>query len=241
MALVFFFGLLRQTHDGCFIIKKKKKRYGELLAPFVYDIIHKTNLRPNMTFVDLGSGVGNCLVQAALATGCNAFGVELQDTPAELADLQIKEVQNRARMYGLSMGSCKSKKGNMLTDPETLEYLRKADVVVCLFFLSFQEAIKLKREKKILTFQQQLVNNYAFKAETNLGLMQLFLELKDQCRIVSMQAFVRNRQREAVRGGALSILQQGEKITFGPDNVSWMPKGGTYYSAFWLSGFCQWL
>lgn len=61
--------------------------------------------------------------------------------------------------------------------------------------------------------------------------MQLFLELKDKCRVVSMQAFTgRNRQRESVRGGAHSILQQGEKISFGPDNVSWMPRGGTYYS-----------
>lgn len=92
-----------------------------------------------MTFVDLGSGVGNCLVQAALATGCRAFGIELQDTPAELADLQIKEVKNRARMYGVSMGECKSKKGDMLADAETVEYLRQADVVVrvprCLFLL----------------------------------------------------------------------------------------------------------
>lgn len=83
-----------------------------------------------MSFIDLGSGVGNCVVQAALAAGCESFGVELQDTPAELAELQIKEVQNRARMYGVSMGTCKSKKGDMLNDLETLDHLRKADVVV---------------------------------------------------------------------------------------------------------------
>lgn len=107
-----------------------RHRYGELLAPFMYDIIHNSNLRPGNVFVDLGSGVGNCIVQAALATGCEAFGIELQDVPADLAELQIKEVQNRARMYGLNMGQCKSKKGDFLQDQETLEYLRRADVVV---------------------------------------------------------------------------------------------------------------
>lgn len=59
--------------------------------------------------------------------------------------------------------------------------------------------------------------------------MQLFLEVPDKCRIVSMQPFVRNRRRDLQRGGAHSILQQGKARKFGPDCVSWMPKGGTYY------------
>lgn len=43
--------------------------YGELLPKFMNEIFEKTArcLGPGKTFVDLGSGVGNCVVQAALA------------------------------------------------------------------------------------------------------------------------------------------------------------------------------
>lgn len=43
--------------------------YGELLPKFMNEIFEKTGkvLGPGKTFVDLGSGVGNCVVQAALA------------------------------------------------------------------------------------------------------------------------------------------------------------------------------
>lgn len=49
--------------------------YGELLPKFMNEIFHKTDkvLGPGKTFVDLGSGVGNCVVQAALALSLTLF------------------------------------------------------------------------------------------------------------------------------------------------------------------------
>lgn len=41
--------------------------YGELLPPLLSHIASMTGLKPGMTLVDLGSGVGNCCVQIALA------------------------------------------------------------------------------------------------------------------------------------------------------------------------------
>ncbi|KAK5238991.1 Nucleosomal histone H3-Lys79 methylase, partial [Exophiala xenobiotica] len=43
--------------------------YGELLPKFLSRIFKETGLKSDQVFVDLGSGVGNCVVQAALETG----------------------------------------------------------------------------------------------------------------------------------------------------------------------------
>jgi H3 lysine-79-specific histone-lysine N-methyltransferase len=41
--------------------------YGELLPPFVAHIASLTGLKEDSVLVDMGSGVGNCAVQASLA------------------------------------------------------------------------------------------------------------------------------------------------------------------------------
>lgn len=58
-------------HQAVRVFFERVHSYGELLSPFVAEIVHITGLKPGMLCVDLGSGVGNCLIQASLA--CVSF------------------------------------------------------------------------------------------------------------------------------------------------------------------------
>ena len=59
--------------------------YGETNASLVQHIIETQEVTETDTFFDLGSGIGQVVLQAAATTGCRAFGVELMDVPAQYA------------------------------------------------------------------------------------------------------------------------------------------------------------
>ena len=59
--------------------------YGETNASLVQHIIETQKITDSDTFFDLGSGIGQVVLQAAATTGCRAFGVELMDAPAGYA------------------------------------------------------------------------------------------------------------------------------------------------------------
>jgi hypothetical protein len=59
--------------------------YGETNASLVQHIVETQKITDADTFFDLGSGIGQVVLQAAAMTGCRAFGVELMDTPAQYA------------------------------------------------------------------------------------------------------------------------------------------------------------
>ncbi|KZV61197.1 S-adenosyl-L-methionine-dependent methyltransferase, partial [Peniophora sp. CONT] len=83
--------------------------YGEMLPPFVNRIIKETNLGPNDMLVDLGAGVGNVLIQAALQTGCDTCGVEIQKGAAEVCVEQQRAGMPITRLvYTLKMNNRQS-------------------------------------------------------------------------------------------------------------------------------------
>ncbi|KAH9971215.1 histone methylation DOT1 [Lactifluus volemus] len=67
-----------------------------------------------MLLVDLGSGVGNVVLQAALQSGCSAFGVEVMEKLTEMACEQRAQMIMRARMWGVRMGDVELEHANML-------------------------------------------------------------------------------------------------------------------------------
>ncbi|KAA1116309.1 Nucleosomal histone H3-Lys79 methylase [Puccinia graminis f. sp. tritici] len=86
--------------------------YGELKPRFVSEIIRLVGLRPGiirlvglrpgMVFLDLGSGIGNIVLQVALEVGCVAVGFEIMDGCTKLANLQRSELVGRAHsLWGL--------------------------------------------------------------------------------------------------------------------------------------------
>lgn len=104
--------------------------YGELMPSFTSDIIIATGLNASSLLMDLGSGVGNVLLQASLQTGCRSYGIELLEGPADVARQQWKQFQKRCRMWGVRTGEVELEEGDMLQSKRVSELLREADVVL---------------------------------------------------------------------------------------------------------------
>ena len=100
--------------------------YGELLPMFLSRIFKETRLKSDQIFVDLGSGVGNCVLQAALETGCESWGCEMMDNPHKLAGLQAREFPARCRLWGIKPGSIKLIHDDFLKNDEISNVLKRA-------------------------------------------------------------------------------------------------------------------
>lgn len=104
--------------------------YGELMPILSHEIIRLTQLREDSLFLDLGSGVANVVVQAALQTGCTAYGIELMPQPARVAKDMVDQIKIRARMWGVNIGEMELEEGDMLKSKRVDELMSKADVVL---------------------------------------------------------------------------------------------------------------
>ena len=47
--------------------------------------------------MDLGCGIGNVVLQVAAQTGCEAYGIEINETPCKIAKRQLKEYAARRK------------------------------------------------------------------------------------------------------------------------------------------------
>lgn len=192
-------GLLKQYENGTDNV------YGELLPKFVSDILRRdTQMTSDKVFVDLGSGVGNVVLQAALQVGCESWGCEMMENACELADLQRKEFNARCRLWGLAVGSINLERGNFLENSAIGKVLKRADVV--------------------------LVNNQAFTPDLNEALTNHFLDLKEGCLIVSLKSFVPAGHKITARNlnRACNVLEVAEKKYYS-SCVSWTDAPGTYF------------
>ncbi|KAI0762345.1 S-adenosyl-L-methionine-dependent methyltransferase [Fomes fomentarius] len=188
--------------------------YGELMPSFVTDILRTTGLKEDSLFVDLGSGVGNVVMQASLETGCRSFGIELMPGPAEIARSQLEQFKMRCRMWGVRMGPVELVEGDMLMSPRVDALVKEADVV--------------------------LVNNKVFLEPLNEALRQKFLDLKEGAVVVSLKCLMgsgRSSTRERSSSPALkerNLDDIGEIFTvtarpYFPGSVSWGGGGGEYF------------
>ncbi len=192
-------GLLRHYENGTDNV------YGELLPKFVSNILKRdTKLKSSQIFVDLGSGVGNVVLQAALEIGCESWGCEMMENACDLAELQEKEFRARCRLWGLSPGSVHLERGDFLENVKIGNILPKADVV--------------------------LVNNQAFTPALNESLSSLFLDLKEGCQIVSLKSFAPSEHKITQRTlyNTCNVLDVVEKRYYSAC-VSWTDAPGTYY------------
>lgn len=179
--------------------------YGELLPKFVSTILKKdTKMKSDHIFVDLGSGVGNCVLQAALEVGCESWGCEMMENACDLAELQVEEFEARCRLWGLSMGDIHLERGDFLKNDGIRKVLQRADVV--------------------------LVNNQAFTPSLNEDLTNLFLDLKEGAKVVSLKSFVPAGNKNQVKnsGATYNVLDAVEKRYYSAC-VSWTDAPGTYY------------
>ncbi|CAL3969353.1 hypothetical protein PZA11_006080 [Diplocarpon coronariae] len=177
--------------------------YGELLSKFVSRVLIETKLTSDQVFVDLGSGVGNVVLQAALQFGCESWGCEMMPNACELADKQMAEFDARCRLWGLQAGKVHLEKGDFLANKAIQAAVRKADVV--------------------------LVNNKVFSPRTNQRLRDLFLDLKDGCYIISLESFAVGNNRD--EGVPANLIQNKVHGNFCDGDVSWTSGSGEYFIA----------
>lgn len=186
-------------------VKGKETTYGELMPVFVHRIFAQTALKSGQVFVDLGSGVGNVVLQSALQTGAESWGIEIMDLAASLGSKQAQELRARARLWNINIGVMHLLHGDFLDNPSINAVLSRADVV--------------------------LVNNKVFGEELNNALLQKFLDLKIGCKVVSLESFgggvakgVRNEQ-------SIAGLFDEERFESGTDCVSWAGESVEYFIA----------
>ncbi|KAI1331175.1 histone methylation protein DOT1-domain-containing protein [Xylariaceae sp. FL0255] len=176
--------------------------YGELLHPFVTKIlVEHSKMRSDQVFVDLGSGVGNVVLQAALEIGCRSYGCEMMENACNLAEAQEKEFRARCQLWGVAPGKVHLERGDFRKNAKILEKLKEADVI--------------------------LVNNKAFTSTLNDALINMFLDLKKGCKIISLKSFVYDN-KTAINDVATSILEV-EHFRYHEDWVSWTGSDGDYY------------
>ncbi len=180
--------------------------YGELKPRFVCEALAEAGLKSDQVFVDLGSGVGNVVLQAALEFGCESWGCEMMENACKLADAQQKEFGARCRLWGIRTGRVRLERGDFLENGEIQKTMRRADVI--------------------------LVNNQAFTPQLNQNLTDLFLDLKDGCKIVSLKSFVPHGHQITSRNlsNPVNLLDvwEGE---YHSGSVSWTDAGGNYFIA----------
>lgn len=178
--------------------------YGELLPEFVARLFKETFLKSDHVFVDLGSGVANCTLQAALEIGCESWGCEVMKTASTLARRQKLELEERVKMYGFRTGEIHLVATSFVHNDEIQKVIARADVV--------------------------LVNNYAFDGKLNAHLIDMFLDLKDGCKIISLKSFVPPGHviSEHNIESPLNMLEV-ERKEFPSGSVSWTSTAGPYF------------
>ncbi|SCV05661.1 LANO_0H12398g1_1 [Lachancea nothofagi CBS 11611] len=180
--------------------------YGELLPQFLTTAYEQCNLGTDHIFMDLGSGVGNCVFQAALEFGCQlSFGCELMPHASTLTEAQERELRNRCRLYGFNLGPTQfSLRQSFVDNPAVQGLLPKCDVL--------------------------LINNFIFDAKLNELVRKLIQPLKVGCKIISLKS-LRPCGYTIDYDNADNILNRlkVERFDLMEDSVSWTHRGGEYY------------
>jgi len=179
--------------------------YGELMPSLVSRLLSLTQACPDMLLLDLGSGVGNVVLHAALQSGCSAFGVEIMEKPAEMACEQRTQMMMRARMWGVRMGDVELEHANMLESARVNELIKSADVV--------------------------LVNNKVFGEKLNEAIRPKFLDLKEGALVVSLEPFVTGGGRTVTERNLddISAILDVSAHDYHSMDVSWGSGAGKYY------------
>lgn len=178
--------------------------YGELLHPFISKLlVEQTKMTSDQVFVDLGSGVGNVCLQAALEIGCESWGCEMMENACNLADAQVKEFTSRCILWGVRPGKVHLERGDFRKNAVIHDALKRADVV--------------------------LVNNKAFTSQLNDDLVRMFLDLKPGCKIISLRSFVAEFKSSHNVNDVGSTILDVEECTYPEGYVSWTNAGGPYF------------
>lgn len=200
--------LLQQVYIRCIPVNINALRqykafsnnvYGEILPPLLSKMLKECNARPNNIFLDLGSGVGNCVIQASLEFKCDSYGIEIMKGPLELCETQFEEFKNRANYYGLKYGPIQF-------------YLQES-------FLDNKKVYDLIPNVDII-----LVNNYVFDSNLNIKVGLLLNSLKPGAKIIHMKPIDGLGDKNSI-----SSRLKCYEVPFTNGMVSWTHNNGKFF------------
>jgi H3 lysine-79-specific histone-lysine N-methyltransferase len=100
--------------------------YGETSFDLITEMIKRVPLTENDIFIDLGSGVGNVVLQVAALTNCKlAFGIEKAEWPAKYAKSMEDEFRLVMNWFGKKFSNCQLYNGDFLHDSDPTVNLKE--------------------------------------------------------------------------------------------------------------------
>ncbi|KAI5635753.1 histone methylation protein DOT1 domain-containing protein [Phthorimaea operculella] len=178
--------------------------YGETSYELVCQMIDQIQISADDVFVDLGSGVGQVVLQMAAATPCRVcLGVEKAEVPSKYAEFMDANFRMWMKWYGKKHGEYKLIKGDFLMD----EHREKINAATIVF-----------------------VNNFAFGPHVDHQLKERFADLKDGAKIVSSKSFCPLNFRITDRNlSDIGTIMHVSEMTPLKGSVSWTGKPVSYY------------
>ncbi|XP_059099088.1 histone-lysine N-methyltransferase, H3 lysine-79 specific-like [Tigriopus californicus] len=179
--------------------------YGETSFELICQILDKlTPISSDNKFVDLGSGVGQVVLQVAALTTCSfSLGIEKANTPARYA----KEMETNFRYWMSFYGKIYSP-----------------------FKLVHGDFLDAVHRPGILASTIVFVNNFAFGPEVDQHLKDIFADLNDGARIFSSKSFCALNFRITERNlSDIGTIMHVSKMDPLKGSVSWTGKPVSYY------------
>ena len=181
--------------------------YGETSFELVERMISKINWHENGVFIDLGSGVGQVVLQVAASVPHlrMAYGVERADLPSAYAKAMDQQFRFWMSWYGKSYAEYQLKKDDFLT-PEWGEVITDADVV--------------------------FANNFAFGPQVNHELKQRLQNLKEGSKIVCSLSLCPSKFEITERNlSEIAAILRVEELSINANTpaVSWTGRDFSFY------------
>lgn len=178
--------------------------YGETSYELICQMIDQIEITAEDVFVDLGSGVGQVVLQMAAATPCRiCVGVEKAEVPSKYAECMDQHFRTWMKWYGKKFGEYKLIKGDFLLD----EHREKINAATIVF-----------------------VNNFAFGPNVDHQLKERFADLKDGAKIVSSKSFCPLNFRITDRNlSDIGTIMHVSEMSPLRGSVSWTGKPVSYY------------
>lgn len=137
--------------------------YGETSFELVCQMIDEINIGQDDVFIDLGSGVGQVVLQVAALTKAKVcIGIEKADVPSRYAENMDQKFRTWMKWFGKKYGEYQLLKGDFLAD---------------------------EHREKIMSASVVFVNNFAFGPNVDHSLKERFADLRDGAKIVSSKSF----------------------------------------------------
>uniref|UniRef100_A0A182VQN1 Histone-lysine N-methyltransferase, H3 lysine-79 specific n=1 Tax=Anopheles minimus TaxID=112268 RepID=A0A182VQN1_9DIPT len=178
--------------------------YGETSFDLICQMIDQVKITADDVFVDLGSGVGQVVLQMAASTPVKVcFGIEKADVPSKYAEGMNTTFKLWMRWFGKKYGDYELIKGDFLAD-EHREKITSATIV--------------------------FVNNFAFGPNVDHQLKERFADLRDGARIVSSKSFCPLNFRITDRNlSDIGTIMHVSEMSPLRGSVSWTGKSVSYY------------